>query len=183
MAISEQADSFEIKRSFRQLAKKYHPDKNNSDTAKEYFQLINEAHQILTDPVKRMQYDLSINLSSSKSNHFDSRINRSEKYNRKSERQKANYEYSYQMHKAPEIWMPPKIVKVLFYFVGLLFGILVNYFSILSFMHNEWNPAMLLTSLLATIVFLDAIGGLFIGEALFSERIFKIVRSWFVPRF
>lgn len=51
--------SLEIKRSYRKLANKYHPDKNNGDTySSEYFKKINIAYDTLSDVIKREQYNL-----------------------------------------------------------------------------------------------------------------------------
>ena len=53
--IASQAD---IKKSYRKLARKYHPDLNPNDPkAKEQFQEINEANEVLSDPDKRKKYD------------------------------------------------------------------------------------------------------------------------------
>ncbi len=58
LGISESASNDEIKRAFRKLAKKYHPDKNPGDkSAEEQFKLINEAYEVLSDKQKRQQYD------------------------------------------------------------------------------------------------------------------------------
>ena len=51
--------SLEIKRSYRKLANKYHPDKNNGDTtSSEYFKKINIAYDTLSDISKREEYNL-----------------------------------------------------------------------------------------------------------------------------
>ncbi len=49
LGVSPQADKYEIKMAFRQLAKKYHPDVNHEAGAKERFQRINSAYEFLTD--------------------------------------------------------------------------------------------------------------------------------------
>ncbi|WP_024466956.1 J domain-containing protein [Treponema pedis] len=56
--VPENADVEEIKKAFRILAMKYHPDKNPGDrTAEERFKKINEAYAVLSDTEKRRSYD------------------------------------------------------------------------------------------------------------------------------
>ncbi|MEM4625241.1 MAG: molecular chaperone DnaJ [Candidatus Pacearchaeota archaeon] len=58
LGVSKNASQDEIKRAFKQLARKYHPDVNpNNKEAEEKFKEINEAFQILGNPEKREQYD------------------------------------------------------------------------------------------------------------------------------
>lgn len=57
MRISRQAGNAEIKRAYRRLAILFHPDKNPSPESSALFQEINEAHEVLSDPEKRAQYD------------------------------------------------------------------------------------------------------------------------------
>jgi curved DNA-binding protein CbpA len=58
LRISQDANFQEIKKSYRKLAKKYHPDRNKSPHAEETIKKINEAFEILSDKRKRKQYDL-----------------------------------------------------------------------------------------------------------------------------
>lgn len=58
LGVSQGANFLEIKKSYRKLAKKYHPDKNKSPLAEETIKRINEAFEILSDRRKRKQYDL-----------------------------------------------------------------------------------------------------------------------------
>jgi len=58
LGVSEDANFQEIKKSYRKLAKKYHPDRNKSDNAEETIKKINEAFETLSDRKKRKQYDL-----------------------------------------------------------------------------------------------------------------------------
>src|SRR4030042_3305408 len=58
LGISKEASQDEIKKAFRQLARKYHPDLNQGDkNAEEKFKEINEAFQVLGNPQKKFQYD------------------------------------------------------------------------------------------------------------------------------
>ena len=57
LRISRKANDAEIKRSYRRLAVLFHPDKNRSEEAIRLFQEINEAHAVLSDPLKRSAYD------------------------------------------------------------------------------------------------------------------------------
>lgn len=56
--VSENSSEADIKRSYRDLAKKYHPDKHKGDkVAEERFKDISEAYAVLSNPKKRQQYD------------------------------------------------------------------------------------------------------------------------------
>src|SRR6476659_6715458 len=58
LGVSSSASQDEIKKAYRKLAKKYHPDANASDAkAGERFKEISEANNVLSDPAKRKQYD------------------------------------------------------------------------------------------------------------------------------
>ncbi len=58
LGVKKDASPDDIKKSFRQLARKFHPDLNKgSKEAEEKFKEINEAYQILGDPQKKAQYD------------------------------------------------------------------------------------------------------------------------------
>jgi molecular chaperone DnaJ len=58
LGVKRDAGADDIKRAFRRLAKKHHPDRNKGDKeAERRFKEINEAHDVLSDPKKRAQYD------------------------------------------------------------------------------------------------------------------------------
>ncbi len=58
LGIERNATEVEIKKAYRRLAKKYHPDVNSGDEGAEtVFKEVNEAYKVLSDPQKRSQYD------------------------------------------------------------------------------------------------------------------------------
>ncbi|MCY1496560.1 Curved DNA-binding protein [compost metagenome] len=58
LEIDKKASIDEIKKAYRKLARKYHPDLNPNDAdANKKFQQINEANEVLSDPEKRKKYD------------------------------------------------------------------------------------------------------------------------------
>ena len=58
LGVSEDADEAEIKKAYRKLAMKYHPDRNKGDKAsEEKFKEVNEANEVLSNPQKRQQYE------------------------------------------------------------------------------------------------------------------------------
>lgn len=58
LGVSKSADAAELKKSYRRLAMKFHPDRNPDDeSAEEKFKEIKEAHDILSDEQKRAAYD------------------------------------------------------------------------------------------------------------------------------
>ena len=57
LGVSRDAKQEDIQRSYRKLARKYHPDINQAADAEQRFKEVNEAYQVLKDPEKRKKYD------------------------------------------------------------------------------------------------------------------------------
>lgn len=57
LGVSPQAGADEIKRAYRKLARKYHPDVSKEPGAEDKFKALNEAHEALRDPNRRSAYD------------------------------------------------------------------------------------------------------------------------------
>ncbi len=57
LGVSEQASADEIKKAYRKLARKYHPDINKDESAVDKFKEINAAYEVLSDNDKKSQYD------------------------------------------------------------------------------------------------------------------------------
>src|SRR3990170_8337715 len=58
LGVRRDADDKQLKKVYRKLARKYHPDLNpNNKEAEQRFKEINEAYEVLSDPTKKKQYD------------------------------------------------------------------------------------------------------------------------------
>jgi molecular chaperone DnaJ len=58
LGVKKDASADDIKRAYRELALRFHPDRNKDPSALEKFKTINEAYAVLSDPEKRQQYDM-----------------------------------------------------------------------------------------------------------------------------
>ncbi|WP_166422143.1 DnaJ domain-containing protein [Paraglaciecola sp. 20A4] len=56
LGVSRSSSTIDIKKAYRKLANKYHPDRNDGTEAKEKFQLIQQAYDVISDPKKRAVY-------------------------------------------------------------------------------------------------------------------------------
>src|SRR5688572_22029675 len=57
LGVARTANEDEIKRSYRKLARKYHPDVSKEKNAEEEFKEVQEAYEVLKDPQKKAAYD------------------------------------------------------------------------------------------------------------------------------
>lgn len=75
LGISKTATKEEIKKAYRSLAKKYHPDVNKEANAEQKFKEVNEAYEVLSDDQKRQMYDQYGHQALEHGTHFDSNAN------------------------------------------------------------------------------------------------------------
>jgi molecular chaperone DnaJ len=83
LGVSEKAKYTEIRAAYRLLAKKYHPDRNNSDFAEDMIKKLNAAFEVLSNREKRRQYDetvFDIYWSHTKDKVVDDDVDNNKKY-------------------------------------------------------------------------------------------------------
>jgi curved DNA-binding protein len=79
LGVAKEATNQEIKKSYRMLALRFHPDLNQDDpSSAEYFKEITEAYGVLIDPDKRRTYDRQRGFSFNRETVFDDIFSRSE---------------------------------------------------------------------------------------------------------
>ncbi len=61
LGVSPTATTEDIKKAYRSLAMRHHPDRNSHSTAEIRFNAIKKAYEILSDPNKRSEYNYSLN--------------------------------------------------------------------------------------------------------------------------
>ena len=91
LGVKKDATHEEIKKAYRDMVKKYHPDVNKSDEASKIIISLNEAKETLLDDDKRSEYDKLLN----DINHSKTYSNDSTSYSAKKEEYKENYSESY----------------------------------------------------------------------------------------
>ena len=57
LGVARDASAADVKKTFRQLAMKYHPDRNTDARAPALFRAVQEAYEVLSDDTKRLAYD------------------------------------------------------------------------------------------------------------------------------
>lgn len=90
--IDKKASEEEIKKAYRSMAKKYHPDINKSPEASKIIVSLNEAKDTLLDPIKRRDYDILLDEMASSKQYSK---NKNETYSAKKEKYKETHSETY----------------------------------------------------------------------------------------
>ena len=130
--VHEDATPDEIAASYRKLAKVLHPDVCKDPQAEELFKIVNQAYQVLRDPKKRGEYDLS--LREAEESQFGEYYRGAKRYRDPRTWYYAHMHQSYSGHKTvPEtehiqpkrILSIPRIIQVFLFYATLLMAVII----------------------------------------------------------
>lgn len=114
LQVHYQAEQEIIESAYKRLARKYHPDSNPMNNSDDMMQLINEAYSILSDPVKRKEYNRIAVTNHQDNTNSDSNTNTGKRFDRRflsakalleeyfSSLMKGDYTHSYEMISEPD---------------------------------------------------------------------------------
>ncbi len=141
--VSKNATSEEIKKAYRKLALLYHPDVNCDNDSNSKFILINKAYNILIDPQKRKQYDLSLELGITfeillKKQEKEQR-ERSKKYGTAHKFKEVYHTYKKQSEYSHEDEKQFLQLEKMLFFILITIACYGAYFGIKKFFFEEWE--------------------------------------------
>lgn len=139
--VDNNASAEEIKRAYKKLALKYHPDKNGGNKEfEELFKLVNQAYQILSDPEKRQKHDLDIAYALNTNNLYSTDTSARPAYRSREEKTVYNRYGKYDWRNAPRYKAAPvyKIDKNYYRNIGISF-IAMFVFAIIAIGIAKYN--------------------------------------------
>lgn len=139
LGVSRDSSTEQIRRAYRMRAKILHPDTSKKENAKQLFQMLNEAYQVLINPEKRRWYDFKLKYPSTTGQRpqpqkrpytdYDSYYRAYTQRQQQNRKDDENY------------WWVRKILdNFLFYFL-IVSGVLAIFFGIVQLMDNEERGA------------------------------------------
>lgn len=170
LGIEADASKESIKKAFRLLAFKYHPDRNESPKAKEFFQVLNEAYATLMDAEKRLAYDKILYPNKVRSVHP------SMNSQRKAQPYQSKNSTHYQKQDE-KTYLPPKFARYALFSTGLLLGLFMLSFPII-YMYMYSVSSTLFFVVLGFILTVDSLAGLTGYKTMLFFELFRNAK-WF----
>jgi len=183
LGLNHDAGTKDVKRAYRSMAKKYHPDLSDEPQASTKFKEIHDAYEILVDPYKRRVYNSVIDQNSSVKAYYD-HLYRQEMKRRQQNRARKRAAYAYYKYRERQEAQATHNTPITFHFkqclgflvVGSLFsiGVLAFTLGLYFIFFTGFNGSMI------SGYFTSAFGGLLSYHTGKSFQVlFKIWHDWF----
>ena len=188
LGLSETASSEDVRRQFRKLAMKYHPDKNPSESAREEFLMITEAYEILTGKQKKKIVSVESRTTAARANREERMRAARKRYYEQLKREEREAEEYYQRLVTGKGWKVIRMSAVLGIILSLCLVIdlvIPNHIESDRITHyakdiySSWNTSEILVSLVQTVknedYWIEGLNYSFYGE----NPDFISQKSWF----
>lgn len=160
LGVERNASVPEIKIAYRRKAKLYHPDVNSSESAHDFFTVLNEANDTLCDEKKRRRYDLKLEYKDFQAtqNAPVQQPHRDHAYRR------AQPKEPYQPKTEEKDFEPSRPLFKFFLFSIMFIGMLCIFIPSLAVYHNVINFGVLLLLIPGFFMVRDVVKSIFISE-------------------
>jgi ElaB/YqjD/DUF883 family membrane-anchored ribosome-binding protein len=188
LGLSETASSEDVRRQFRKLAMKYHPDKNPSESAREEFLMITEAYEILTGKQKKKIVSVENRTTAARANREERMRAARKRYYEQLKREEREAEEYYHRLVTGKGWKVIRMSAVLGIILSLCLVIdlvIPNHIESDRITHyakdiySSWNTSEILVSLVQTVknedYWIEGLNYSFYGE----NPDFISQKSWF----
>jgi ElaB/YqjD/DUF883 family membrane-anchored ribosome-binding protein len=188
LGLSETASSEDVRRQFRKLAMKYHPDKNPSESAREEFLMITEAYEILTGKQKKKIVSVESRTTAARANREERMRAARKRYYEQLKREEREAEEYYHRLVTGKGWKVIRMSAVLGIILSLCLVIdlvIPNHIESDRITHyakdiySSWNTSEILVSLVQTVknedYWIEGLNYSFYGE----NPDFISQKSWF----
>lgn len=176
LGIEPDATRLDIKKAYRLLAFKYHPDRNDSPKAKEFFQILNDAYATLNDDTRRLAYDKKL-YPEQAYKYRNPSLNRDRKVNQSSSNFGATKKNNSSFMASDKTYLPPKFARHILFLTGLILGLFMLSFPIF-YMYMYSTSSTLFFVILGFILTIDSLAGLTGYKTMLFFELFRNLK-WF----
>lgn len=176
LGINEKASIPEIKRAYRQKAKLFHPDRNDSPKAAEAFHVLQDAYQTLVSPEKRRKYDIRL--------RFKEPVNPRMAHDTTDPRyRKSPYSSDYRAHEIADEkrFNPHPVLLISLYLSAMFVGAVCITLLVFSYMNDDMPWYVFFSSLPALVLLFEGAIGLIKDANSGVFGFYRRLRNVFIP--
>jgi len=180
LGVSRTANLSDIKTAYRNLAKTYHPDVNNSPKANELFTILKEAYETLSNERKRYIYDIKLNFvntvkeDAERKKHYYGSSAKNDTYTNFHYDWQSFSKVNYKMKTDEDYFNEYPIFYNSLFIIGMFLGFLIAIVTILGSFNNLWPFPFIVISVPGFILIWGGWKGIMGKETLFNR-----VLRWF----